>query len=693
MSLLNSKFQLLPSPLAPPPQKLRISPAVPRADTVRLHTNRGRALQVPVSKRMRKTKPTVQPFRQQMKPKCGPSIVELLGACVAEEAPPAAQASLNRPRYAIPDTKSYLQKLQSDISSDRLLLHGNPWVVPDDAFQAAHRTNDARSAAMEELIGPDEARHLVLRPTVFVWAPLKLFPELSLNCPHCAQRATKVRWCRIRVMHRIDGQCLYLATRHICEKCGANPQHRDTSFQSDAPEVIASLPESLQQLWSFMDTGRALVDVNLANFCCAMSTISSWATIANVVNEMKMTRWMRESTVRYLRLCETLDVLPAETPKELPPEYKVSDKWVRELCIGEFHRKEPETFRELAAEQGDDVIVFDWTHGAASGCSAKVMFNAMSGKRKVLASALTNTCGPHEVEALMRSLAKRGIKPKVAYVDDECCGAWRIIESIWPAIAIRLDGFHALKRLTQTTVSTQHPFHGAFCAKLSDALYTYDAGELRRLQRARTRAGMSKSLPRGMKMKYVPRIIADANKIEEAIDSVITSFANCSHEDIGPLLTPQTHAAWQNLRMHVRAGCLCDPPGVHLNIVDEQNDVTIGGEVFMPVKSLRGTSALEGFHCHQKQWLGTFARHSMNAGLALISEGSLRWNRKRTREASGSESAAPLVFATGLLHEANNLHQRLTGHKLYPAHTLCDDAGEDPVCCMAMNKRRQHAPL
>ena len=302
MSLLNSKFQLLPSPLAPPPQKLRISPAVPCADTVRLHTNRRRALQVPISKMMRKAKPTAQPIRQQMKPKCGPSIVELLGACVAEEAPPAAQSSLNRPRHAIPDTASYVQKLQSDISSDRLLLHGNPWVIPDDAFQVARRINDARSAAMEDPISPDEARHLVLQPTVFVWAPLKLLPGLSLSCPHCARRATKVRWCRIRVMHRIDGQCLYLATRHICEKCGANPQHRDTSFQSDAPEVIASLPESLQQLWSFIDTGRALVDVNLANFCCAMSTISSWATIANVVNEMKMTPWMRESTGRYLKL-------------------------------------------------------------------------------------------------------------------------------------------------------------------------------------------------------------------------------------------------------------------------------------------------------------------------------------------------------------------------------------------------------
>ena len=418
MSLLNSKFQLLPSPLVPPPQKLRVSPIVPPADKVRLHTNGRRALQVSISKTIRKRKPTTQPNRQQMKPKCGPSIVELVGVRVAKEAPPAAQSSLHRPRHAIPDAVSYVQKLQSDISSDRLLLCSNPWVVPDDAFQVARRINDVRSAAMEDPIGPDEARHLVLRPTVFVWAPLKLLPGLSLSCPHCARRATKVRWCRIRVMHRIDGQCLYLATRHTCEKCVANPQHRDVSFQSDTPEVIASLPESVQQLWSFIDTGRVLVDVELANFCCAMSTKSSWATIASIVNEMKMTRWMRESTVRYLKLCETLDVHPAETPKELPSEYKVSEKWVRELCIREFRCKKAETFRELAAEQGDDVIVFDWIHGAASRCNATVMFNAISGGRKVLASALTNTCGPHEVEALVRSLANRGIKPKVAYVDD-----------------------------------------------------------------------------------------------------------------------------------------------------------------------------------------------------------------------------------------------------------------------------------
>jgi len=642
---------------------------------------------VPISKTIRKTKPKPQPVRQQMKPQCGPSIVELLGGRIAT--PPVAESSLSRPRQAVLDAASYLQKLQDDIGNGRLLLQGSPWVVPDDAFQAAGRINDARSAAMEELIGPDEALHLVLRPTVFVWAPQKLLPESSIRCPHCDRCATKVRWCRARVLHRLDGQCLYLATRHTCDKCPANLHRRDVSFQADSPDVIASLPDSLRQLWTFKDTGRTLVDVELVNFCCSMATRSSWATAASIVHEMKATRWMRESTLRYLKLCDVLSLTPSETPKEVPAAYELSKEWVRDLCIKEFHHKAPETLQQIVAERGDDILVLDWTKDAASRCGGNWMFNAMSGARKILASVITNSSGPHEVEPVVRSLKCRGVEPKVVYVDDECCGAWRpLLQNLWPEVVIRLDGYHAIRRLTGTTTSTQHPWHGTFCAQLSKALYTYDAGELRRLQEARTKAGESKALPKETKSKYVPRVIADAERIEKAIGFVIESFANRSHDEMGPLLTPQTQAAWENLRVHVRGGCLCDPPGTKMHMVDEQKSVTIGGEIFKPIKTLRGASALEGFHAHQKQWLGMFAHHSTEAGLALIREGTLRWNRQRSNEASDAEAAIPLVFASGLLREADCLHQRLTGSKLYPAHSFCAGTFDAPVACVARHQER-----
>ena len=58
-----------------------------------------------------------------------------------------------------------------------------------------------------------------------------------------------------------------------------------------------------------------------------------------------------------------------------------------------------------------------------------------------------------------------------------------------------------------------------------------------------------------------------------------------------------------------------------------------GGESFHMIRAMRGASALEGFHTHQKQWLGCLARHAADAGAALLADGALRWNRKRRREA------------------------------------------------------------
>ena len=79
----------------------------------------------------------------------------------------------------------------------------------------------------------------------------------------------------------------------------------------------------------------------------------------------------------------------------------------------------------------------------------------MDGGRRVLLSRLTATCGQHEARPAIAELADRGVCPKVVYVDDECCGAWAaLIANVWPNAVVRLDGMHAIMRLTEATVST-----------------------------------------------------------------------------------------------------------------------------------------------------------------------------------------------------------------------------------------------
>ena len=110
----------------------------------------------------------------------------------------------------------------------------------------------------------------------------------------------------------------------------------------------------------------------------------------------------------------------------------------------------------------------------------------------------------------------------------------------------------------------------------------------------------------------VPKSIADASAIVASIDQVIESYDNQMYpEEVGRLLTPATQAAWAQLRRHVEAGCLCDAPGIDLHIFSDSSQIDIGGEVFRAFRTLRGTSALEGFHGHQKQWLGPRARHTI----------------------------------------------------------------------------------
>ncbi len=221
---------------------------------------------------------------------------------------------------------------------------------------------------------------------------------------------------------------------------------------------------------------------------------------------------------------------------------------------------------------------------------------------------------------------------------------------------------HAIRRLTQTVTCTQHPWHGRFCAALAEAVYTYDSKTMARLAAARLREGRGASLPAHVRNKYVPRVVADAPCIVASVEAAIRCHQG-AHKEAGPLLTADTHKAWTNLKEHVKAGCLCDPPGFDMNVFGEA--VTIGGEQFRAVRTLRGSSALEGFHAHQKQWLGPFARHGSDTGAALLADGALRWNRRRRCEASSS-NAVPSVLAGGVLQTAEGLHRQLTGQMLYP---------------------------
>ena len=250
------------------------------------------------------------------------------------------------------------------------------------------------------------------------------------------------------------------------------------------------------------------------------------------------------------------------------------------------------------------------------------------------------------------------------YVDDGCCNSWRaIIQEFWPDAQVRLDGFHAIKRLTSTTTSTRHPWHGQFCKLLSQSIYSQDQNELASLIAACRRQGVA--VTPSLRSRFVSRVVVEPRLIEDSIDRVITKFHLKQHPKAGELLTAKTLDAWANLRRHVRQGCLSDTGDVNLHRRKEAVAVRIGDEDFYEVRTQRGCSALEGYHRHQNAWLGA-GRHTSANGLALVADGTLRWNRKRRAQNDSLPIDCKQVFGKELLSICDD-HYRENLARVEPA--------------------------
>ena len=176
----------------------------------------------------------------------------------------------------------------------------------------------------------------------------------------------------------------------------------------------------------------------------------------------------------HVELCAQLGVSRRDAPA-MPQHNTVQAQWVRDMYIVDANERGASVTRELEAGTGTDILTMDWTVDAARRCGGSFLFYVMSSDGVVLMSELTRTTAPSEVHAPLATLKQRGVNPLVVYVDDACCDAWpRLLGMIWPNVHVRLDGMHAIRRLTQTTTSARHPWHGRFCALLSSAIYQSD---------------------------------------------------------------------------------------------------------------------------------------------------------------------------------------------------------------------------
>ena len=282
----------------------------------------------------------------QKRAKGTPSVMELL--CKPrrpEPSPPENVTQAVATSELVLEPSEYIRQVIEDISANKLDLRGSPWIVPASPFNEATKINKKRERSGEPPLNADEVLHLVTKPLLFIWAPEKLLPGLRICCPTCSSVASGTRWAQPRLLHDTNGQYQYLATRHLCSVCSATTsstrKRSEKTFMSDSKEAIRTLPANVAHLWDVTDTGKRLCRNSVVDLVRAMATRTSWSAIAEAINEMKMTAWVKSITIVYLQLCESLGIQPSSVPSAMPEAWRISHKWVRRLFVtGWLQKKE-----------------------------------------------------------------------------------------------------------------------------------------------------------------------------------------------------------------------------------------------------------------------------------------------------------------------------------------------------------------
>ena len=526
--------------------------------------------------------------------------------------------------------KSVLQK------ACRTSLHDGPWVRKPCPISAACVLDKQRQDAGHALLDEKDLWNLCARPDIFLWDPTMIDPAIEILCPRCGARAVRSNWNNSKELHVLGNRAIYVARRYECNFCSSSKnaqvggKRTRCTFICDDPSILQTLPNLVRKLWSFWDTGRHLYDPSLVDLIRAMATKCSWSAISNAIREMQSQWWHREVQEVYHMLCEARNLTTMKESIRCPKQLHVTPPMVRKLYILDFKARENCIDESFRAEVGDDVLRVDWTNGAATRCREKHLLNIMDGQGRILTFRFTCNAKPDASKQCMQELFDRGVRPKIVYVDDECCGGWsQMLQTFWPDVVVKLDPMHAMKRLTETTSSTQHPDHGSFCSKLTSCVFKYDGKVMERISQAWLTEHGDSTLPQQVKQKYVPRIIPGPQLIVDAIEKLLQEFRTRKHETEGMLLTVRTEKAWQLLQKHILKGCLSDPLDINLNYGGPV--AMIGGMQFPSIKSSRGTSPVEGLHAHQKQWLGMFGQHDCEVGAALLKDGAWKWNRAKSK--------------------------------------------------------------
>jgi hypothetical protein len=207
--------------------------------------------------------------------------------------------------------------------------------------------------------------------------------------------------------------------------------------------------------------------------------------------------------------------------------------------------------------------------------------------------------------------------PFVLYTDRDCCKAgdekskFQRLFHRWESLLVRLDSWHFMRRIAKACTNESHPLYGIFMAKLSGAIFEWDEKDVDLLREAKkfelVLAGLknpstdavNKSISKVELAKLSKRQTRRTDKTIRLIEHFIRSPRD-STDTLGvPLLREDVWDIWKGEKRHI--ACIQDPECYQL--YTKTGGLSKGGVLLPSFQCARGTTSLESFHSHLKNFI------------------------------------------------------------------------------------------
>jgi hypothetical protein len=394
-------------------------------------------------------------------------------------------------------------------------------------------------------------------PSVLLWNPYLIYPQFvapgSIKCTICGSPLLEGYWNdgsaaskQPRIIHGVDRIVLLVCAVYVCDN-----RHKIVSCDEI---VLKMFPfKTIIPFYLLHRTGmtRDLLDT-LVSLC---KRGVNFYSMESYIMERRWKTYASQQDMHQLHntllSCNSLPVDFTDTELSKGPSNDILSK----CFLGEFFEHEQLYLREMVSLPTTTSISFDHTFKVASNIGYfredgkwineyDALFVVLNENGHILTWQFTKGTSFAFIQQLLENLRSRptGSQIKTVYIDDCCKLKTKIRKVFGSDVAVKLDLFHAIQRITRT-LPKKHPLIKQ-CVKELRLVFRCDgdSGEKR----------LSSTPP--------PDIIS--NKM----DAFLEKWINRTDEVGKLLLKSDSLSAIENLMRHVRCGCLSGiPPGAGTN--------------------------------------------------------------------------------------------------------------------------------